>query len=79
MPAGSKGDPWQLTTPPGTSASTRIEAGRPAIRLAISKTEIAPAASSSWKSGKTRTPIMFEPSLFKGSMSENEGNMPFAT
>jgi hypothetical protein len=20
MPAGSKGDPWQLTTPPGTSA-----------------------------------------------------------
>src|SRR5579863_1686672 len=39
----------------------------------MSNTEIGPAASSNWKSGNIRTPIMVSP------MSENEGSMPFQT
>jgi len=36
-----------------------IDGGLPAERAAISNTEIGPAASSSWKSGKMRTPIIW--------------------
>jgi hypothetical protein len=45
--------PEELRTAPGVTATALIEEGTPAKRAAISNTEIGPAASSSWKSGKT--------------------------
>ena len=44
--------PEELRTGPGLTAMTLIEAALPASRAAISNTEIGPAASSNWKSGK---------------------------
>ena len=63
--------PDELRTGPAFSASTRIAGALPVARAAISNTEIGPAASSNWKSGKIRMPIMV--------MSESEGNTPFWT
>src|ERR1700692_2660216 len=53
--------PEELRTGPGVAAITLIEGGWRAKRAAISNTEIGPAASSNWKSGKTRMPIIFWP------------------
>jgi len=50
--------PDELRTSPGLAASTRSASGLPAQRAATSNTEIGPAASSSWKSGKIRMPII---------------------
>ncbi|MGY2935645.1 hypothetical protein ACVWZ6_005247 [Bradyrhizobium sp. GM6.1] len=64
--------PDELRTGPAFTASTRIPVVvLPVQRAAISNTEIGPAASSNWKSGKIRMPIMV--------MSESEGNTPFWT
>ena len=57
-PRASISTPDELRTGPGVTASTLIDGGWPAKRAAISNTEIGPAASSNWKSGNTRTPIM---------------------
>src|ERR1700681_488559 len=65
-PRASNSTPDELRTGPGVTASTLIDGGWPAKRAAISNTEIGPAASSSWKSGKMRTPIMIlEPHVLK--------------
>ena len=45
-------------TGPGVTATTLIEGALSAKRAPISNTEIGPAASSNWKSGNTRTPII---------------------
>ena len=58
MPRAISSTPDELRTGPGVTAITRIDGVRPAKRCAISNTEMGPAASSSWKSGNTRTPIM---------------------
>ncbi len=63
-PAGAKprasiSTPDELRTGPGFVAITLIAGATPEKRAAISKTEIGPAASSSWKSGKISTPIIF--------------------
>src|SRR5690242_641799 len=50
--------PEVLRTGPGSAAIRRIGTCLFASRLAISNTEIGPAASSNWKSGKISTPIM---------------------
>src|SRR5262249_28854207 len=63
--------PEDERTAPDVSASTRSASGLPLARAAISNTQIRPAASSNWKSGKIRMPIM--------TMSESEGNTPFWT
>src|SRR4051794_38473318 len=73
MPRASISAPDELRTAPGVNAITLIDGGLPAERAAISNTEIGPAASSNWKSGKISTPIMLAP------MSVNEGNMAFET
>ena len=52
--------PDVLRTGPGFAAITRIGVSLLAYRLAISNTEIGPATSSSWKSGKMSTPIMVQ-------------------
>ena len=57
-PRASISTPDELRTGPGVAATTLIDGARPAKRAAISNTEIGPAASSNWKSGKIRTPIM---------------------
>ena len=58
MPRASISTPDELRTAPGVTAIAFIDGGLPAERAAISNTEIGPAASSSWKSGKISTPIM---------------------
>ena len=58
MPRASISTPDELRTGPGVTASTRIAGAPSAKRAAISNAEIGPAASSNWKSGKIRTPIM---------------------
>lgn len=43
MPAGSKGDPWQLTTPPGTSAYSMYrdaDADPPALVCQVGSTTL---------------------------------------
>src|SRR6202048_292728 len=65
MPRASNSAPDELRTGPGVTAKTLIEAGLFAKRPAISNTEIGPAASSIWKSGYTRTPIMILASCLK--------------
>jgi hypothetical protein len=57
-PRASISTPDELRTGPGVAATTLIDGALPTRRAAISNTEIGPAASSNWKSGKTRTPIM---------------------
>jgi len=64
-PRASSSTPAELRTAPGIEASTLIESGWPAKRAAISNTEIGPAASSNWKSGKMSTPIMAEALVLK--------------
>ena len=64
-------------TGPGVTAKTLIAGAPTAKRAPISNTEIGPVASSNWKSGNTRTPIMVQ-ARFRP-MSQNEGNMPFRT
>ena len=61
MPRASISTPDELRTAPGVIAMVFIEGGLPAQRAAISNTEIGPAASSNWKSGKMSTPIMLAP------------------
>src|ERR1700722_3021774 len=72
-PRATISTPEVLRTGPGFAANTLIEGLAPLKRVAISNTEIGPAASSSWKPGNTRMPIMIE------AVSENEGNMAFQT
>jgi hypothetical protein len=50
--------PDELFTGPGLIAIVLMSGGPPEKRIAISKAEIGPAASSNWKSGKISTPIM---------------------
>src|SRR2546429_5078773 len=50
--------PDELRTGPGVAAITLIAGSTPENRAAISNTEIGPAASSNWKSGKISTPII---------------------
>ena len=50
--------PEELRTSPGVTLTSLIAAGVRAMRPATSNTEIGPAASRSWKSGKTRTAII---------------------
>ena len=57
-PRASISTPDDERTGPGVTARTRIAGAPSAKRAAISNTEIGPAASSNWKSGNTRTPIM---------------------
>ena len=57
-PRATISTPEDERTGPGVTASTLIEGAFSAKRAAISNTEIGPAASSNWKSGNTRTPIM---------------------
>jgi hypothetical protein len=57
-PRASNSTPDELRTGPGVAARTLIDGSAPAKWAAISNTEIGPAASSNWKSGNTRTPIM---------------------
>jgi hypothetical protein len=57
-PRASISIPEDDRTGPGAIASSLISGALPANRAAISNAEIGPAASSSWKFGKIRTPIM---------------------
>src|SRR5450631_2040845 len=57
-PRATISTPDELRTGPGAAATTLIDGGWPVRRAAISNTEIGPAASSSWKFGNTRMPIM---------------------
>ncbi len=57
-PLATISTPDDERTGPGVTASTRIAGAPSAKRAAISNAEIGPAASSNWKSGNTRTPIM---------------------
>ncbi len=57
-PRASSSTPEEERTGPGTAAMTRIAGATSAKRAPISNTEIGPAASSNWKSGNTRMPIM---------------------
>jgi hypothetical protein len=57
-PLATISTPDDARTGPGVTASTRIAGAPSAKRAAISNAEIGPAASSNWKSGNTRTPIM---------------------
>ena len=64
-PRASNSTPEELRTGPGVAASTLIDGrldrrGSGRVAGAISNTEIGPAASSNWKSGKTRMPIMVQ-------------------
>ena len=59
-PRATISTPDDERTGPGVTASTLIEGAPSAKRAAISNTEIGPAASSNWKSGKTRMPIMLQ-------------------
>jgi hypothetical protein len=59
-PRATISTPDEERTAPGVTASTLIEGAASAKRAAISKAEIGPAASSNWKSGNTRTPIMLQ-------------------
>src|SRR4249920_1290416 len=56
-PFANTSTPDELRTAPGVAAKILIAGGTPAWRAATSNTEIGPAASCNWKSGKTRTPI----------------------
>ena len=62
-PRATISTPDDERTGPGVTARVRIAGAPWAKRAAISKAEIGPAASSNWKSGKMRTPIMV-PSVF---------------
>ena len=57
-PRASISTPDELRTGPAVTAKTLIDGALSAKRAAISNAEIGPAASSNWKSGKTRTPII---------------------
>src|SRR5689334_17739298 len=57
-PRATISTPDDERTGPGVTARARIAGAPSAKRAAISKVEIGPAASSNWKSGNTRTPIM---------------------
>src|SRR5579872_2808719 len=62
--------PDELVTGPAARANTRNRyAGGAASRLAASNTVIGPAASSSWNSGKIRTPIVRGMALKEGNRS----------
>jgi hypothetical protein len=62
-PRASISTPDELRTGPGVAANTLMSGALSAKRAAISNTEIGPAASSNWKSGNTRTPIMMRPRM----------------
>src|ERR1700755_1413796 len=50
-PRANISTPDELRTGPGVTAMVLIARSAPARRIAISNTEIGPAASSNWKSG----------------------------
>ena len=52
--------PEEERTGPGVTATTLIDGAFSAKRAPISNTEIGPAASSNWKSGNTRMPIIMQ-------------------
>src|SRR4051812_40254144 len=60
-PRASISTPEVLRTGPGVAANVLIAGVALDRRAAISNTEIGPAASSNWKSGKISTPIMAKP------------------
>ena len=59
-PRASISTPEEERTGPGVTATTLIAGAFSAKRAAISNTEIGPAASSNWKSGNMRTPIIMQ-------------------
>ena len=59
-PRASISTPEDERTGPGVTATTLIAGAFSAKRAPISNTEIGPAASSNWKSGNTRTPIIMQ-------------------
>jgi hypothetical protein len=76
-PRASNSTPDELRSGPGVAAKTLIDEGNPAKRAAISNAAIGPVASSNWKSGKTKTPIMIQAKLSLNKPRPDKSNLVF--